>query len=126
MALSWQAGAQLHALTLVPFHPTALTKLGAPHFLISEAVRGERIQVQLWQEVLAAYEVNHFLGQISPAQNVQFACPDSSSRAYGQMKLILTICKQKGCRRYTDFMRRDTLPFSGQWPHQEVGSFSLG
>ncbi|PON11598.1 hypothetical protein C2W62_43965 [Candidatus Entotheonella serta] len=96
VALSWQAGAQLHALTLVPFHPTALTKLGAPHFLISEAVRGERIQVQLWQEVLAAYEVNHFLGQISPAQNVQFACPDSSSRAYGQMKSTLTICKKKG------------------------------
>lgn len=41
VALAWRVGALLRDIEFFQFHPTALTKPGAPHFLITEAVRGE-------------------------------------------------------------------------------------
>lgn len=41
VALAWRVGAVLRDVEFFQFHPTALTKAGAPRFLITEAVRGE-------------------------------------------------------------------------------------
>jgi L-aspartate oxidase len=41
MAIAYYAGAVLGDLEFVQFHPTALAVKGAPHFLLSEALRGE-------------------------------------------------------------------------------------
>jgi L-aspartate oxidase len=41
VAVAWRAGAEIQDIEFVQFHPTALRLVGAPSFLLSEALRGE-------------------------------------------------------------------------------------
>jgi L-aspartate oxidase len=41
MAIAFRAGAELEDMEFIQFHPTSLYSPGAPHFLLSESMRGE-------------------------------------------------------------------------------------
>ncbi len=45
VALAWDAGAEVMSMEFMQFHPTALALPGVPHFLLSEAMRGEGARV---------------------------------------------------------------------------------
>ncbi|NES80073.1 MAG: FAD-binding protein [Moorea sp. SIO2B7] len=72
VAIAWRAGAILRDLEFVQFHPTALTKLGAPHFLISEAVRGEGAHLIDSQGYRFAFDY-HPSGELAPRDIVSRA-----------------------------------------------------
>ncbi len=72
VALAWRAGAILRDLEFFQFHPTALTKPGAPHFLISEAVRGEGAHLIDSQGNRFAFDY-HPAGELAPRDVVSRA-----------------------------------------------------
>jgi L-aspartate oxidase len=72
VALAWRAGAVLRDLEFVQFHPTALTKAGAPRFLISEAVRGEGAHLVDSQGERFAFQY-HPDGELAPRDIVSRA-----------------------------------------------------
>ncbi|MEW6491778.1 MAG: L-aspartate oxidase [Cyanobacteriota bacterium] len=72
VAIAWRAGAILRDLEFVQFHPTSLTKPGAPHFLISEAVRGEGAHLIDKQGHRFAFDY-HPSGELAPRDVVSRA-----------------------------------------------------
>jgi L-aspartate oxidase len=72
VAIAWRAGAVLRDLEFVQFHPTALTAPGAPHFLISEAVRGEGAHLIDRQGRRFAFDY-HPAGELAPRDVVSRA-----------------------------------------------------
>ena len=72
VAIAWRAGAIVRDLEFVQFHPTALTKPGAPHFLISEAVRGEGAHLVDTQGRRFAFDY-HPSGELAPRDVVSRA-----------------------------------------------------
>ncbi len=72
VALAWRAGAIIRDLEFFQFHPTALTKPGAPHFLISEAVRGEGAYLVDAQGRRFAFDY-HPSGELAPRDVVSRA-----------------------------------------------------
>lgn len=72
VAIAWRAGAILRDLEFVQFHPTALTKKGAPRFLISEAVRGEGAHLVDSQGYRFAFDY-HPAGELAPRDVVSRA-----------------------------------------------------
>ncbi|MGG6267582.1 L-aspartate oxidase [Leptolyngbya sp. AN03gr2] len=72
VAIAHRAGAILRDLEFVQFHPTALTKPGAPKFLISEAVRGEGAHLVDRQGHRFAFDY-HPSGELAPRDVVSRA-----------------------------------------------------
>jgi L-aspartate oxidase len=72
VAIAWRAGAELRDLEFFQFHPTALMKPGAPHFLISEAVRGEGAHLIDAQGRRFAFDY-HPQGELAPRDVVSRA-----------------------------------------------------
>ncbi|MER3434576.1 MAG: L-aspartate oxidase [Leptolyngbya sp. ERB_1_1] len=72
VAIAHRAGAVLRDLEFVQFHPTALTKPGAPKFLISEAVRGEGAHLIDRQGYRFAFDY-HPAGELAPRDVVSRA-----------------------------------------------------
>ncbi|MDD2420678.1 MAG: L-aspartate oxidase [Heliobacteriaceae bacterium] len=72
IAAAFRAGAEVMDLEFVQFHPTALTKEGAPPFLISEAVRGEGAQLfnSKGERFMPRY---HELAELAPRNVVSLA-----------------------------------------------------
>ncbi|WP_267383853.1 L-aspartate oxidase [Cyanobacterium sp. uoEpiScrs1] len=72
VALAWRGGAVLKDLEFFQFHPTALIKHNAPHFLISEAVRGEGAHLIDHQGQRFTFEY-HPKGELAPRDVVSRA-----------------------------------------------------
>jgi L-aspartate oxidase len=72
VAIAWRAGAILRDLEFFQFHPTALTKPGAPRFLISEAVRGEGAHLVDGKGYRFAFDY-HRAGELAPRDIVSRA-----------------------------------------------------
>ncbi len=111
VAMAWSAGAEVRDLEFVQFHPTALMLPGAPHFLISEAVRGEgaRLFDQAGRSPVAALEggdlaprdqVSRALARCMDEQGVNHLWldlrPVGSRKLEGQFPTILRRCRELG------------------------------
>ncbi|MEG5032055.1 L-aspartate oxidase [Microcoleus sp. AT3-D2] len=72
VAIAWRAGVLLRDLEFVQFHPTALSKVGAPRFLISEAVRGEGAHLVDSKGYRFAFD-SHPSGELAPRDVVSRA-----------------------------------------------------
>ncbi|NCO75703.1 MAG: L-aspartate oxidase [Cyanobacteria bacterium] len=72
VALAWRSGAILRDLEFVQFHPTALNMPNTPHFLISEAVRGEGAHLVDEEGKRFAFDY-HEKGELAPRDVVSRA-----------------------------------------------------
>ncbi|MFN9645412.1 MAG: L-aspartate oxidase [Cyanobacteriota bacterium] len=111
VVMAWDAGARIRDLEFVQFHPTALMLPGAPHFLISEAVRGEgaRLRDAHGQSPVAHLEggdlaprdqVSRALARCMRAQGVDHLWldlrPVGKERLERQFPTILGRCQELG------------------------------
>ncbi|MEM9922140.1 MAG: L-aspartate oxidase [Cyanobacteria bacterium P01_D01_bin.50] len=87
VALAWRSGAIVRDLEFFQFHPTGLNKENAPHFLISEAVRGEGAHLVDSSGYRFAFDY-HPDGELAPRDVVSRAIFDhlesNTSDAFGR------------------------------------------
>ncbi|MGV2828206.1 L-aspartate oxidase [Myxosarcina sp. GI1(2024)] len=112
VAIAWRSGATVRDLEFVQFHPTALTKPGAPRFLISEAVRGEGAHLVDKEGKRFAFDY-HPQGELAPRdivsraifthlQNTQFSNVYLDLRTIPEAKIryrfpnIIRVCQHWG------------------------------
>ena len=113
VAMAWSAGARVRDLEFVQFHPTALMLAGAPHFLISEAVRGEGARLRDAQglspvedlaggDLAPRDQVSRALARRMQAQGVEHLWldlrPVGRERLERQFPTILGRCRELGLR----------------------------
>ena len=111
VAMAWQAGAALRDLEFVQFHPTALMLPGAPHFLISEAVRGEGarlgdadghspVAALPGRDLAPRDQVSRALARVMREQGVEHLWldlrPVGEQRLHQQFPTILGRCRELG------------------------------
>ncbi len=89
VAMAYRAGAEIADIEFVQFHPTALALKGAPHFLISEALRGEgAVLTNAAGERFMARV--HPMGDLAPRDVVARAIVAEMARTGGPVYLDLT------------------------------------
>ena len=89
VAMAYRAGAEIADIEFVQFHPTALAVTGAPHFLISEALRGEgAVLTNAASERFMARV--HPMGDLAPRDVVARAIVAEMTRTGGPVYLDLT------------------------------------
>ncbi|MEB3322707.1 MAG: L-aspartate oxidase [Synechococcaceae cyanobacterium] len=113
VAMAWRAGAEVRDLEFVQFHPTALMLAGAPHFLISEALRGEGarlcdrdgrspVQHLAGGDLAPRDQVSRALARRMQEQGVDHLWldlrPVGSSKLETQFPTILGRCRELGLR----------------------------
>ncbi|MBE9124905.1 MULTISPECIES: L-aspartate oxidase [unclassified Coleofasciculus] len=94
VAMAWRAGAMLRDLEFMQFHPTALTKAGAPHFLISEAVRGEGAHLVDIQGRRFAFDY-HSAGELAPRDVVSRAIFNHLQKGVGSGEWGVGFCRER-------------------------------
>jgi L-aspartate oxidase len=89
VAMAYRAGAEIADIEFVQFHPTALALEGAPHFLISEALRGEGAALTnaMGERFMAGV---HPMGDLAPRDVVARAIVAELARTRGPVYLDLT------------------------------------
>ena len=105
VAMAWRAGAIVRDLEFFQFHPTALTKEGAPRFLISEAVRGEGAHLVDETGDRFAFQY-HESGELAPRDVVSraiFSHLQTHPRAYLDLS---PIARSKVQARFPNIIRK--------------------
>ncbi|HEX3033330.1 MAG TPA: L-aspartate oxidase [Bacillota bacterium] len=79
IAIAYRAGAQVMDMEFMQFHPTALAIEGKPHFLISEAIRGEGayLRNEAGERFMPAY---HPMAELAPRDIVSRAIIDEVAK----------------------------------------------
>src|SRR5439155_16779748 len=125
LALAYRAGARVADLEFVQFHPTALNRIDAPRFLISEALRGEGATLvnDRGDAFMTRY---HPDGDLAPRDVVARSIVREAERTGGAVFLTLahldsdyvarrfpTIAEM--CRRVGLDLARDLIPVGPAW-----------